>query len=81
VAPAEPIRQGYRQAGEAHAVIELAGGPLTFVGPAGRTHAWGALPDDGAVPAGVAAYLPVDDAVVTRVLAVDGWSTAVTPRP
>jgi hypothetical protein len=80
-APAEPTPEGYRQAGEGHAVIELAGGPLTLVGPAGRTHAWGRLPSDGAVPAGVAAYLPVDDVVVTRVLAADGWSTAVTPRP
>jgi hypothetical protein len=80
-APAEPIPGGYRQAGEAHAVIELAAGPLTLVGPARRTHAWGALPDDGAAPAGVPAYLPVGAVVVTRVLAADGWSTAITPRP
>ncbi|HEY1281082.1 MAG TPA: hypothetical protein VGF22_15505 [Acidimicrobiales bacterium] len=80
-APAAPIPGGYRQAGEAHAVIELAGGPLPFVGPAARAHTWGALPDDGTVPAGVAAYLPVGDMVVTRVLAADGWSTALTPRP
>jgi len=80
-APAMAIPGGYRQAGEAHAVIELAGGPLTFVGPAGRTHTWGALPDEGTVPAGTPAYLPVGDVVVTRVLTADGWSTAVSRRP
>ena len=79
--PAAAIPGGYRQEGEAHAAIELAGGPLTFVGPAGRTHTWGSLPDDGTVPAGAPAYLPVGDLVVTRVLAADGWSTAVSPRP
>ena len=31
-----------------HAVIELAGGPLTGTG--GRRHCWGGLPDDGAGP-------------------------------
>ena len=39
---------GYVQAGEAHAVIEVAGGPLELVGPAARSHTWGAF----AVPAG-----------------------------
>ena len=32
---------GYVQAGEAHAVIEVAGGPIEVVGPAARSHTWG----------------------------------------
>ena len=80
-APVELVARGYRQAGEAHAVIELAGGPLTVVGPAGRWHTWGALPDDGPSPPGVPAYLRVDEIVVTRVLTAGGWQTAISPAP
>ena len=39
---------GYAQAGEAHAVIEVAGGPIEVVGPAARSHTWGPF----AVPPG-----------------------------
>jgi hypothetical protein len=78
-APAEPVPDGYRQAGEAHAVIELAGGPLTLVGPAARRHTWGAIGGDGPAPDGPRTYLRADDTVLTRVLTPRGWWTDVSP--
>jgi hypothetical protein len=78
-APPVPVPDGYRQPGEAHAVIELAGGPLTLVGPAGRRHTWGRLGGDGPVPDGSPAYLRAGDLVVTRVLTPDGWWTEISP--
>jgi hypothetical protein len=80
-AAAEPVPYGYRQTGEAHTVIELAGGPLTLVGPAERRHTWGGLPDDGPAPDGPRAFLRADDAVLTRVLTPEGWWTAVEVTP
>jgi hypothetical protein len=83
VAP-EPVPGGYRQAGEAHTVVELAGGPLELVGPAARTHVWGgvAVPEeDGDGVHGPAAYLRTDHGVVERTLAADGWRTVSRSRP
>jgi hypothetical protein len=78
-APAEPVKHGYRQAGEAHAVIELAGGPFPLVGPGARRHTWGGLVGDGPVPEGPRAYLRADDVVLTRVLTPAGWWTQISP--
>jgi hypothetical protein len=75
------VPYGYRQTGEAHTVIELAGGPLTLVGPAERRHTWGGLPDDGPAPDGPRAFLRAGDAVLTRVLTPEGWWTAVEVTP
>jgi hypothetical protein len=77
-APPEVIDGGYRQRGEAHAVIELAGGPMELVGPAARAHTWGsgpvALPADGVVE-GLHAFLRTESFVVERVLTIDGWES------
>lgn len=83
-APAEPVAGGYRQAGEAYTVVELAGGPLELVGPAARTHVWGAAPagDDDGAGAGARAYLRVGaTTVVERVLTGAGWRTIGTVSP
>jgi hypothetical protein len=71
---------GYTQAGEAHAVIEVAGGPLEVVGPAARSHTWGGLdlPTDPLPAGGHDAFLRGPGAVaVHRTLTASGWQTAV----
>ena len=74
---------GYAQTGEAHAVIEVAGGPLELVGPAARSHTWGGLHlPTGSPEAGrYDAYLRGPDAVaLRRTLTEAGWATAtITP--
>jgi hypothetical protein len=84
--PPDAIPGGYRQAGEAHTVVELTGGPLELVGPAARTHVWGPgpVPDDhdGSGEAeGPTAYLRIDGGVVERTLTVGGWRTVSRSRP
>ena len=80
--PPEPVPGGYRQRGEAHTVVELAGGPLELVGPAARTHVWGTAqpPEDDDELVGPAAYLRTVQGVVERVLTPDGWRT-ISPSP
>jgi hypothetical protein len=85
--PVEPTAGGYRQPGEAHTVVELAGGPLALVGPAARTHVWGTAPpvDDTASGPGATAYLPGGGVVIERRLTPGGWRTIsrspLPPRP
>jgi hypothetical protein len=83
--PAETVATGYRQSGEAHALVELAGGPLELVGPAARRHTWGGLDgdtmdsdsDDDADDRQT--FLPAGPIVVVRRLTVDGWRTTFSP--
>lgn len=88
-APSEPLggggHEGYAQGGEVHALIELAGGPLTFEGPAARTHWWGTSDPwpsvgEGWPPAGVLAPVALPDGVLERVLTPQGWRSARRPR-
>lgn len=69
--------RGYRQAGAADVVVELAGGPLRFDGPAQRVHRWGEpfVPRDLAVPvAGLEApYRRTDGRAVAQVLSRGGF--------
>jgi hypothetical protein len=81
---ATAVPGGYAQAGEAHAVIEVAGGPLELVGRAARSHTWGPLviaaaPVDAA-PRHTAYFRGPGSLTVTRSLTDAGWHTsAVTP--
>ena len=81
--PVVAVAGGYRQDGEAHAVIEVAGGPLEVVGGAARSHTWGALelPPGPVDPGRHDAYLRgPDDLAVHRTLTAAGWATAtITP--
>jgi len=84
-APVELLADGYRQSGEVHAVIELPGGPLSFVARAWRDHRWGpfVLPDIVEIDADANEAAPAQrvpwrlpspfDAVVEDVLTSDGW--------
>jgi hypothetical protein len=81
---ATALGDGYAQAGEAHAVIEVAGGPLEVVGQAARSHTWGPLAIPAVPAEGTArhtAYLRGPGTLtVTRTLTGSGWrTTAVTP--
>jgi hypothetical protein len=75
-----PSTGGYRQDGEAHAVIELAGGPLEGQLRAARVHQWGPLvlpPPAPSTGLRAPARLPAPDGgtlVVERVLGPSGWS-------
>src|SRR5262249_46638633 len=56
-APPERMAGGYWQAGEGHAVVELAGGAIDLVGPAARSPTWGLWTPVPAAPlAGRPAY-------------------------
>jgi hypothetical protein len=73
------VAGGYTQAGEAHAVIEVAGGPLEIVGPAARSHTWGPLaiataPADG-TPRHTAYLKGPGTLTVHRALTGSGWHT------
>ena len=82
-APVTRVADGYRQCGEVHALIELPGGPLSFVAPAWRDHRWGpfVLPDVVGADEQVDGWsfvvpwrLPAPfGAVVEDVLTNDGW--------
>jgi hypothetical protein len=81
---ATPVAGGYAQAGEAHAVIEVVGGPLEVVGPAARSHTWGPLtiPSE---PAGdgarhTAYFRGPGPLTVTRTLGESGWATTAVTR-
>ena len=87
--PAEALvtTAGYRQEGDVHAVIELAGGPLVLETSARRMHWWGdAFPwpvgDGTAVPSGPRAPVRLGPAgsttlVLDRVLTPNGWWDAI----
>jgi hypothetical protein len=77
------IAGGYAQAGEAHAVIEVAGGPLEVVGPAARSHTWGPLewPSDPPPPGRHGAFLRGPGSLaLSRTLTATGWHTATVTR-
>jgi hypothetical protein len=81
---ATAVAGGYTQAGEAHAVIEVTGGPLELVGAAARSHTWGPLAistQPMAAPARHTVYFRGPGPLtVTRTLTDSGWQTsAVTP--
>ena len=83
-AAGEPVAVdgGYAQAGEAHAVIEVAGGPIEVVGPAARSHTWGGLhlPTDPFGAGRYEAYFAGPDGLrIRRALTAEGWTTTVTP--
>jgi hypothetical protein len=78
--PTLDVTNGYEQAGVAHAIIELAGKPMTLEGDSSRTHTWGAwsVPDDPP-PTGLHAPLVLDGPdgprAVQRTLTPVGWRT------
>jgi len=87
---AEPLggTDGYRQDGDVHAVIELAGGPLALEASARRSHWWGeAFPwpvGDGTRPTGGWAPVRLEPPggaaiVLDRVLTRAGWWEAIRP--
>jgi hypothetical protein len=83
-AAGEPVAVdgGDAQAGEAHAVIEVAGGPIEVVGPAARSHTWGGLhlPTDPFGAGRYEAYFAGPDGLrIRRALTAEGWTTTVTP--
>jgi hypothetical protein len=72
---------GYEQRGEAHAVIEVVGGPLEVVGAGARWHTWGSdrsspgeRQEGGALRA---FWRDPTAAVIERTLTRDGWRTSV----
>jgi hypothetical protein len=74
----------YVQRGEAHSVIELAGGPVDVVGPGSRWHTWGPLrlPVDPIPDLGPRAYFRGPGSlVISRVLTDEGWRTAASGSP
>jgi hypothetical protein len=80
------IPDGYEQAGEVHAVVELASGPVAFdAAPAHRTHRWTERLGPwfaGAALAHLAPRAPVqlpDGTLLDLVLTSDGWRRRV-PR-
>ncbi len=82
--PATAVAGGYTQVGEAHAVIEVTGGPLELVGPAARSHTWGPLAiaavDVAAAGRSTVYFRGPDTLTVARTLTDSGWQTsAVTP--
>lgn len=79
-APHEPTDGGYQQSGEAHAVIEVNGGPLEVVGAASRWHTWGPPRPPSVAPQGEgppSAYLRGPGSLeIARTLTSSGWHTA-----
>lgn len=82
--PLDPPLDGYRQAGEVHGLIELAGGRLTLEGPATRGHWWGRgdpwpAPDAAWPPVGAHAPVRLEAVALDRVLTRQGWSEVARP--
>jgi hypothetical protein len=81
--PAGEIANGYAQPGVAHAVIELAGGPLTLEGQSARIHTWGTWSaPEGTPPPGLHAPIVLDGPdgprAAQRTLTATGWRTTAT---
>lgn len=81
------IANGYEQAGEVNAVIELGASGLAFEGPAHRVHVWGAphVPPPHAVNSApgrlVAPYRRRDGTGVVQVLTERGWQARTVEAP
>ena len=81
--PACDVAGGYEQPGVAHAVIELAGGPLSLEGESARSHVWGRWSAPaGPPPSGLRAPMLLDGPdgprAAQRTLTPGGWRTTAT---
>ena len=77
--------EGYTQAGEVHAVIELASGVVSVEGRGAREHRWGRLTLPTTAPAATGWRAPIrldgpsGPVGIERVLTPDGWETGSAP--